>query len=300
MSDQNVVRRGCLTVFLVLLALVGALIGWVYLSLRPDPMPNVTKAAHSPTARAADQLITPQMDAQLAGLKAALPWATPLGTGVSDLCRTVVNPTGEDFLARETWSPVTCGRTVTLYAAFDGDLTARLGQLDTALGAAGWQPQNLSNRPGDHGLTGQLAYLHRPPDDPTPAEVAAAAARPNTVDLAYKVPITDPTPYPLPGPSTVDRQPLPIGGRVYVAQAPLVPFVDDGVAVHDDHSPTDYYLAWQPLPRADLAAAYPAHGAVLVITLSIGYKTTPPPPAPTPTPAVDPGYSPCYSGSFCP
>ncbi|WP_441248208.1 hypothetical protein [Kitasatospora sp. McL0602] len=66
-----------------------------------------------------------------------------------------------------------------------------------------------------------------------------------------------------------------------MAQAPYLPTLDDGTAAHDvalkyPSVKTSYYVDWQQYNHAQLAtAAYPAHGAVLAISIGGNYNTNP-------------------------
>ncbi|MFE0461929.1 hypothetical protein ACFW1A_22045 [Kitasatospora sp. NPDC058965] len=261
----------------VVLAGILGLAGWIYLSLRPEPQPDVAKAAQSTAARAADRALTAQLDRQLDQLRAALPWATYLGTTVADSCSTGWVDHGF-AITRQTWIPVTCSRATTVYEAFDGDFRPRLAQLDTALAAAGWHPDWIGTPlyRGEHpGLVAAFDDAHRPPDDPTPSESAAAAARPNVARVRYAVPIS--SDFVPPAGSRTTGQP---SATVEVAQAPYLPLLDDGTAAHDvtlkyPSVKTSYYVDWQQYSRSQLtAAAYPAHGAVLAVSIGGYYNTS--------------------------
>ena len=261
----------------VLLAGCLGLVVWFFLSTRPEPQPDVAKAARSASARAADQALTARMDDRMDQVRGALPWATYLGTTVADVCST--HSATASFMARQTWTPVTCTRTSTVYEAFDGDFKQRLSQLDAALGAAGWRPEwgGMPNKAGQEpGLVAAFDYAHQPPGDPSPSEVAEAAARPNMVNLEYTVPST--ADFVLPsGRSRYFRS----GGTVDVVQAPHLPTLDDGTALHDialkyPSDKTSYYVDWKQYSRPQLeAAAYPAYDAILAISISEPYNTSP-------------------------
>lgn len=186
MSER--VRRGCAVVAKVVLAGAVGLAVWVYLSLRPEPQPDVGKAAHSATARAADRALTVQLDGQIDRLRAALPWAAYLGTTVADVCTTDSTTTAFTF-TRQRWLPVTCTRTTTMYEAFDGDFLERLGQLDAALTAAQWRadwkgyPSYPRPRPG---LVAAYDYSRPSPTSGAPD----GAPLPGSASVRYDVPIT--------------------------------------------------------------------------------------------------------------
>lgn len=283
MAEQANGRRGCGVLACLTLAGIVGLAVHLYLSLRPEPVPDVKKLALSATARAADRNVAVQMDRQADQLRAALPWATYLGTTVADACSTDTAMTGF-AITRQRWNPVTCYRATTVYEAFDGDFRQRLAQLDTVFAAAGWRAGSVATVqiPGEHpGLVSAFDWLHKPPDDPTPAEVAEAAGRRNVVSVPYySVPISSdyvPPPGQMPPVSAQSGQP---GATVQVAQAPYLTTIDDGTIDHDlaveyASLKTAYYLQWQPYTHAQLATAYPAHGAVLAICITANYNTGP-------------------------
>ncbi|MBS2534690.1 hypothetical protein KGQ20_18115 [Catenulispora sp. NF23] len=250
-------------------------VAWYFHSLGPGSQPDVLKAARSAPTQAADQAVTAQVDSRTGQLRAALPWATYLGTAVEDVCKVALAPDGS-FGAKQSWLPVTCTRTDTVYEAFDGDFRQHLVQLDGVLGKAGWRSTDLPpmRRQGEQpSLAGWFDYDHTPPSDPDPSQIAAAAAFPNVVRLGYDVPVTEDFAPPKGlGPH------LPHNGTVEVSQAPRLPTLDGGQGDHDlmlkyPSVTTSYFRAWQPYNRTQVAAAYPAHGAVIAIALSVSYGT---------------------------
>jgi len=180
MSAVEKALRGCAITAGALIALVVAMALWYFHSLGPGPQPDVGKAARSATAETADQAVTAQVDDRIGRLRTALPWATYLGTAVADVCSTEEKPIA--FVGvHESWLPVTCTRTDTLYEAFDGDFRQHLAELDTVLADAGWRPGDLTLVPRRGGTPGLAAYfdrMHEPPRDPSPSEIARAAAEP--------------------------------------------------------------------------------------------------------------------------
>ncbi|GAA3020701.1 hypothetical protein GCM10020229_34880 [Kitasatospora albolonga] len=277
MSERGSGSRGCGTVALVVLPAVAGVAVWGYLSLRPEPQPGVEKVARSAAARAAGGVVSARLDGQLGQLGAALPWATRLGATVADVCETDTVDHGF-AITRDTWLPVTCTRTVTVYSAFDGDFKERLRQVDTALSAAGWRAGEVPNRAGtEGGLVEALAYAHSPGGGASAEETAVAAARPNVAWMQYTLPLKDDF--------VVPAEARGNGGRptatVQMAQAPHLPYLDDGTALHDvalkyPTVRTRYYVDWQQYGRDRLAAdAYPAHGAVLVVSVRAGYNAEP-------------------------
>jgi hypothetical protein len=237
MSAFEKALRGCAIIAGALIALVVGMFLWYAHSLGPGPQPDVQKAARSATAEAADQAVTAQ---------------------------------------------VICTRTDTLYEAFDGDFRQHLTDLDTVLGNAGWRPENVTLVPrhgGTPGLAANFDHLHELPQDPTPAQIAQNATEPNVASLYYTVPITrDYTP-PAANVPVFDH---PTGGLVEVTQAPHVPGLDGGQNAHDimlryPSVKMSYYRAWQPYTLAQVAAAFPAHSAVIAIELDVRYGTSPVP-----------------------
>lgn len=280
MSAFEKMLRGCAIIAGSLIALVVGVALWYVHSLGPGPQPNVGKAARSATAEAADQAVAAQVDDRIGRLRAALPWATYLGTAVADMCSTEEKPVAA-FGAQESWLPVTCTRTDTLYEAFDGDFRQHLAELDTVLAAAGWRPGDvtlLPRRGGTPGLAASFDRMHEPARDPTPAQIAQAAAEPNAAGMYYTVPITpDYTPPAVTNAPVTDHL---TRGRVEVTQAPHIPSLDGGQGAHDimlryPSVKTSYYRTWQPYSLAQVAVAYPAHGAVVAIELDVSYGTSP-------------------------
>lgn len=280
MSALQKLLRGCAITAGALIALIVGAAFWYFHSLEPGPQPDVAKAARSATAAAADQAVTAQVDDRIGRLRAALPWAAYLGTAVSDVCSTEEKPIAA-IGAKESWLPVTCTRTDTVYEAFDGDFRQRLAQLDTVLDTAGWRlaDPNPSQVRGDRpGLLSQVDYMHELSPDPSPSEIARAAAEPNVARQGYVVPIDRDFAPPAAGslPSSASN------GTVEVTQAPNLPILDAGQNAHDTmlkypSVTTSYYRTWQPYTHAQVAAAYPAHGAVVAIELSVIYGTSPAP-----------------------
>lgn len=272
MSDGSCLARGCAVIAGLAVALFVAVGLFLYFDLRAEPQPNVAKAARSDTARAEDAKLTLQIDRQLGQLRDALPWATYLGTTVADVCST--SEVDHGFaITRDTWYPVDCSRTVTVYEAFDGDLRKRLAQLDTALAAAKWTP--------DEDPPGSAAARHALVKD-----FGSGNPVPNETSLGYSVPITSDYREP-PGPRafTASR------ATVDVDQAPRLPTLDDGTTAHDialenPSDKTSYYVEWHQYSQAQLATAYPAHTAVLALSIMELYNTAPAP-APAATDDVD-------------
>jgi hypothetical protein len=247
----------------------------------PAPEPDVAKAARSATARTGDQAVTAQVDSRIGQVRAALPWATYLGTVVADVCDTGLTPSHGEAVNRIAWTPVTCTRTDTLYEAFDGDFKQHLTQLDAALDTAGWHLVDPVMRlsPGHQaGLFSSLEDIHRPPGGATWSQINQAAALPNVVRLDYTVPVTpDFTPPAEPEVTGVVGGGNPTGGIVEVAQAPHLPSLDDGSGRHEEavghpKIKTSYFRAWQPYDQ--VARAYPAHGAVIAVQFSVSYGTS--------------------------
>ncbi|MFI9786616.1 hypothetical protein ACIHEI_24410 [Kitasatospora sp. NPDC051984] len=52
-----------------------------------------------------------------------------------------------------------------------------------------------------------------------------------------------------------------------------MPTIDDGTAAHDLTLETRHFVDWQPYSHTQLSAAYPAHGAILAISVRLPYNT---------------------------
>ncbi|MEU3573091.1 hypothetical protein AB0E96_32405 [Kitasatospora sp. NPDC036755] len=163
----------------VLIAALGAAVvfgGWAGWRLYRDSAipaaPDVPGVARSPETGEARQAAEERMAARIDRLPELLPWAEALGQSAVDVCRTDYRG---DLWNRGKWLPTACERSVNVYLAFDGsDVRARLSDLDRYLAAEGWR----SSSSRWEGLVAADDYAHQPPADPTPEEVAEAAARP--------------------------------------------------------------------------------------------------------------------------
>lgn len=289
LSEASCLARGCAVVAALAVTLFVGYGLWAYFAVQPDQQPDVGKEARWGTARAADEKLTGQMDGQLSSLRGELPWATYLGTSVADVCSVSEAAQWITFGPHKDWYSVTCSRTTTVYAAFDGDFRQRLGLLDTTLAVAGWTPDPLHRITAPAGeQPGLLAAFdadHRPPEHSSASPAAKPAARPNVVTLDYSVPITTDFRRPL---NSDHLSSTPQGAVVMVAQAPHVTPRDDATAAHTwalaHPSDRTYCVEWQPYSQAQLAAAYPAHTAVLAISVTGDYNVRP---VPSPTATAD-------------
>lgn len=273
--------RGCGTAVLVALcAALALLIGgavWLQHSLDLTP-PDGGPFARSDATRTADKAATQRSSARLQGLTAALPWAVPLGTSVVDSCETHdQNP----FIGRSDWSPFRCTRTSVLYVAFDGDIRARLRQLDAALAEKSWKTQNP--------LADMARYLEQTGEDtPSPSSseegsTASPTPRPLCLSATY-APASQETALPPPGTG--------VRLQAAVAEHACPPFVSIGRFEPGDppRKSTDdgtVYLAWHPLSTTAVSTkAYTTHRYVASFALSDTYAVQSSPttsPSPTPT-----------------
>ncbi|MFI0942944.1 hypothetical protein [Streptomyces sp. NPDC021020] len=284
MSRGERVARGCaFTAFGVVgLVLAVLLYGmWEFREqTKPVAPPDVAAFAHSPAARTADAAAARSASADLGALASALPWAEPLGTSVSDLCRS--RPSGSVVGSRGNWSLVECVRFTVAYVAFDGDVRARLRVIDSAVAAQGWE--------GGSTLTESAADPNRTTPLPSPSTAPPGWGRISVVDAR--------PPY---QPTGNDADPHL---RVSVAGAPDDPEADtggfqDGVGSQRYKDRGTFYVTWQPLSTHAVAqAAFAAHHYVAAFSVVTRYIVQSPPGTPT-TPTTpttyDPG--PCLSGS---
>ncbi|MGW3284616.1 hypothetical protein ACWDR3_08230 [Streptomyces sp. NPDC001002] len=243
--------------------------------------PDVGAFAHSATTRAAGEAAARTSSARLTNLTSALPWGVPLGTSVADSCRTEDrNP----FFGPARWAPINCVRSSVLYLAFDGDIHARLRQLDAVLAEQEWASSGSSPKP----LTGMATWMSQAGGDPSPA-----ASQRGSTEPPGSQPTCLSTTY---GPAA-QKPDLPHGGlgvrlRVAVAELPCTPSAETGdiqINGRPEKSASDgtVYLAWHPLLTDKVSRdAYTAHHYVAAFSLVDGYAvestpTTSPPPSPT-------------------
>ncbi|GAA1982983.1 hypothetical protein [Kitasatospora viridis] len=121
----------CLGAVLLLVGWVG---WWAYHLVRPSP-PDVAAVARASGTRALGQSAASLTDRQIGSLKNGLGWAEAGGTAVVDECGADL---GRGLGPFSYWGPVTCGRSVTLYLGFDGELRDRLADIDRVVAALGW------------------------------------------------------------------------------------------------------------------------------------------------------------------
>ncbi|MGW5354969.1 hypothetical protein ACWERV_31195 [Streptomyces sp. NPDC004031] len=283
--------RGCAFTVIGAVGVVFALLlcglWYVHERLKPVPPPDVAAFAHSAPARAARAADARTAAADQAALAAALPGAEPLGTSVSDICRSLGN--GAMFGGRESWGPVQCTRATVAYVAFDGDIAARLRALDAALAARGWKGGTL---------TAAAASPQRTALPPSPTE---AFSSPGAAPPGWGVVSGEYGRSPLPGAGYDTARNL----QVSVAGTPYDPQTGAGYLQVGDEPLRDagtgtVYVTWQPLSTHAVArSGYAAHRYVAAFSVVSRYlvqspSATTPAPGPTAT-TYDPG--PCLSGS---
>ncbi|SEN75195.1 hypothetical protein [Actinacidiphila rubida] len=264
---------------LVLFALVAGGILWSWHRAMNPPGPDIEAVAGEPGVRAADLAVTRTMDGQLDRLRAATPWAQPLGTSVTDFCSATLESA---FMSvSRHWTPAGCVRETALYVAFDGDLPARLRQLDTAVGGLPWQPTGSpagSSSPlrGLYfTLSAQSGQGTGTPATPVPPEPVALTVPFSPRPPESATPGTGPGPETTPG-TAPGAAPDPAAPRlrsllVSVTSSPALPEGGtwDGVWAQD-YAPSDrpygrdgrsraVYRVWHPLSTEALAAAGYAH-----------------------------------------
>ncbi|WP_049657781.1 hypothetical protein [Kitasatospora sp. MY 5-36] len=219
----------------------------------PPDVPGVARAPETEEARlAAERRMADRIDR----LPELLPWAQGLGRSTVDVCRTDYH--GGLFL-RGLWLPVACERTVNVYLAFDGgDVRSRLADLDRYLDAEGWRSSQRWS-----GLVAADEYAHQPPADPTPEEVAEAAARPIAPSVEFR-PATDEAVRTELAVS-VSRPPGPellTSGEDYWYEK------YGGRRYRNDEGQRSEYLAWQPVRPSEVTG--PAEGRYVVV---LGFMT---------------------------
>ncbi|MFJ6385475.1 hypothetical protein ACIQI7_36410 [Kitasatospora sp. NPDC092039] len=219
----------------------------------PPDVPGLARdAATAEARRAAEERMAGRIDL----LPELLPWAQGLARSTVDVCRTDYRG---DLFARGKWLPTACERTVNVYLAFDGsDVRSRLADLDRYLDGQGW----LSSQRWK-GLVEADEYDHQPPADPTPEEVAEAAARPVSPSVEFEL-------------STDEAVRTEL--YVSVARAPgpeLLTSGEDywyekygGRRYRNDEGQRSEYLAWQPVRPGEVTR--PAEGRYVAV---LGFTT---------------------------
>ncbi|MEU1286858.1 hypothetical protein [Kitasatospora sp. NPDC005856] len=172
--------RWVMIAVLGLAVVFGGWAGWrLYRATAIPAPPDVPGLAQDPATGEARRVAEERMAGRIDRLPELLPWAQGLGRSTVDVCRTDYRG---DLWARGKWLPVACERTVNVYLAFDGgDVRSRLADLDRYLDGQGWR--SSQRWPG---LVAADEYVHQPPADPTPEEVAEAAARPISPSVEFE------------------------------------------------------------------------------------------------------------------
>ncbi|MET8545685.1 hypothetical protein ABZW03_34365 [Kitasatospora sp. NPDC004799] len=244
---MDVVRFWLRWVLIAVLGAVVVLCGWAgwrnYRDTAIPAPPDVPGLARDAATGEARRTAEERMAGRVDRLPELLPWAQGLGRSTVDVCRTDYRG---DLFARGKWLPVACERTVNVYLAFDGgDVRARLADLDRYLEGQGW----LSSARWK-GLVAADEYDHQPPADPTPEEVAAAAARPIAPSVEFGLSTGEAvrtelavSVAPPPGPELLtsgeDYWFEKYGGRRY----------------RNDEGQRSEYLTWQPVRPGEVTAA---------------------------------------------
>jgi hypothetical protein len=282
---------------LALVVVVGGLTLWsLHRTLDPGP-PDLAGVADAPSTRAADRALEAATAQQLARVRSATPWAQPLGTSVVDVCHAVRSSA---FVFGRPATAAGCVRATTLYLAFDGDLPARLRQLDAVVAALPWQRDGGGS---DRGLAAELAARRAAATGGTPPPTVPAGASPSgpapadalVLSLGYRPvppaaaasPATSTAREGSAAPGTGGAPPALRSATltVSVGTAPLAPrggpWDSAPWAARDGASPRPYadggserahYYAWRPLSAATLAAAaYRTHRHMVAFTLSEDY-----------------------------
>lgn len=285
--------RGCaFTVFWAVGVVFALLLGGLWYineQLKPGDPPDVAAFADSAAARSARAGAARAASADLGALTSALPWAEPLGTSVSDDCRS--DESGGSIGSRSSWSAVTCLRSTVAYVAFDGDIGSRLRALDSALATQGWRGGTL---------TAAAASAYRTALPPSPS---AASSSPGVTPTGWgRISVSygrSPGPAGVFGPAP--RLQVSVAGAPYDPRADTRDFQLFGSRPQLDPGGKIVHVTWQPLPANAVAgSAVAAHGYVAAFSLVSRYidASSPEPTASTtsPTPTLwDPG--PCLSGS---
>jgi len=113
-------------------AVYGGIAIWQYHS-QSQPPPNVATIARSASVTTADRSAVAEVDSRLATLSHTEPWLVPGPTGILDRCQS-----GQDGYYYQSWTPVTCARTVTAFYFFNGPFLPRMQAWNGALATAGW------------------------------------------------------------------------------------------------------------------------------------------------------------------
>lgn len=295
---MEALARGCGITAVAACGVACALILWVLWGVHRswnNPPPDVGAFAHSADTRAADAAAARTSSVRLTNLTSALPWAQPLGTSVADSCRT---ENQNSFMGPALWAPITCARSSVLYLAFDGDIRARLHQLDAVLAEQGWVASDYA---AANTLTAMATRLSLAGGDPSPAmsqqgSTKPPGTRPTCLSMNYR-------------PASQERE-LGHGGlgvrlRASVTERPCPPLADTGdIQIHgrpeQDAADGTVYLAWHPLSADAVSrSAHATHRYVAAFSLIDSYAAQSTATATPLQPSTPYGVPPCLSGSHC-
>jgi hypothetical protein len=274
--------RGCMLTGVVAVGVVCVLVLCVLWQIHRTwdrTPPDVGAFAHSAATRTTGEAAARTSVARLANLTSALPWAVPLGTSVADSCQTQdQNP----FFGPANWAPINCVRSSVLYLAFDGDIRARLHQLDAVLAGRGWVGSGSS----PNTLAGMATWMSQAGGDPSPTgpeqgSTASPGSQPICLSTTYS--------------PTSHKHAIVHGGlgvrlRAAVSELPCTPEADTGDIQIDgtpEKSAVDgtVYLAWHPLLTDTVSRdAYTTHRYVAAFSLVDSYAIqSTPTTSPSPT-----------------
>jgi hypothetical protein len=99
-------------------------------------VPDLKAIVGSPEVTSAEGAAGTALTQEFTQVRGQVPWLTAEAQNISDSCQLGSSQSGV-LLGQATWS-VDCQRQETLYYAFDGNLTSRLGELQHALTGRGW------------------------------------------------------------------------------------------------------------------------------------------------------------------
>ncbi|WP_143120635.1 hypothetical protein [Actinacidiphila alni] len=255
-----------LVLFVVCAVVLGAL--WQIHRTWDRPPPDVGAFARSAATRSAGADAAREGAARLGELRAALPWAVPVGTSVADSCRTLEQ--GAMFGPRN-WSPIRCTRNTVLYLAFDGDIRTRLRQLDAVLAEKKWAGTDA----GRNTLTAMATWLSEAGGDASPSAVQRGSTEP-----PGSRPICLSTGY-VPAAQAAAPTGAEVGLQAAVAERPCPPEADTGDLQLDGPPRKSavegtYYVAWHPLwTRAVSRSAYADHRYLVAFSLVDTYAAQP-------------------------
>ncbi|MEW2519032.1 hypothetical protein [Actinacidiphila alni] len=244
-----------------MVVVVGAVVGgalWHFHRMVDRPPPDVAAFARSAATRRAGEDAAREGAARLGELRAALPWAVPVGTSVADSCRTLEE--GAMFGPRN-WSPIRCTRNTVLYLAFDGDIRTRLRQLDAVLAEKKWAGTDS----GRNTLTAMATWLSEAGGDPSPS-----AAQRGSTEPPGSRPICLSTGYVRAARAAARTE---VRLQAAVAEHPCRPEASTGdVQVNGPpekfSAEGTYYVAWHPLwTRAVSRSAYADHRYLAAFSL---------------------------------